>query len=55
MIEIPAQKYYLLVRYLFILGSQNVDFLVTWAEITNWPKSKQIPYHRVGFMYHMSL
>jgi hypothetical protein len=37
---------------LFILGSQNVDFLATCAEITNLPKCKQIIYHRRAFMYH---
>ncbi len=42
----------LLVRYLHILGSQNVDFLVTWAEITNMPEGKQITFHREDFMYH---
>jgi hypothetical protein len=37
---------------MFILCSQNVSFLTTWAEITNLPKSKQITFHRGDFMYH---
>jgi hypothetical protein len=28
------------------LGSQNVDFLATWAEIINKPISKQITFNR---------
>jgi hypothetical protein len=32
-----------------MLGSQNVDFLATWAEITGQPKSKQIIFNRGGF------
>ncbi len=45
-------KYFLLVRYSFILGSQNVDFLATWAEIANYHKSKQDFFHRGDLMYH---
>ncbi len=44
-----SQTYRLLVRYLFLLGSQNVDFLAAWAEITNPPKSKQITNLKLAF------
>jgi hypothetical protein len=44
-----------LVRYSFILDSQNVDFLATFAEITNLPKSKQTTFHRGDFMGHRLL
>ncbi len=44
--------YSLPVRYLFLLGSQNVDFLAVWAEITSQSKSKQITFRRGDFMYH---
>jgi hypothetical protein len=39
------------------MGCKNVDFLATWAERTNPPKSKQITLHRGGgdFMYHKFL
>ncbi len=30
--------YFLLIRYLSILGRQNVDFLNAWAEIKNQPE-----------------
>ncbi len=49
------QKHSLLVRYLFILVSQNVDFLATVAEMTNQFKSKQIIFQRGDFMYHRFL
>ncbi len=41
--------YSVLVRYPLILGSQNVDFLAAWAEITNHPKSKQKNIPQTGF------
>jgi hypothetical protein len=44
-------KYSLLIRYSFILGSQNVDF---WAEITNPPKVNKLP-KKGNFMYHRFL
>ncbi len=38
---LEKNTYCQLVRYLFILGSQNVDFLATWADKTNEPENKQ--------------
>jgi hypothetical protein len=50
-----AFMYSLLIRYSFILGSQSVDFLATWAEITIQPRSKQVTFYRGDFMYHRFL
>ncbi len=43
----------MLIRYSFILGSQNDDFWAAWAETTNQPTSKQITFHRRDFMHHV--
>jgi hypothetical protein len=47
-------SYSLLVRYLFILGSQNVYFSGCLAKITTQPKSKQITFNIGDFMYHLT-
>jgi hypothetical protein len=46
------EGYSLLIRYSFILGSNNVDFLAARVEITNQPKSKRDGW---DFMYHKFL
>ncbi len=44
--------YSLLIRDQIILGSQNVYFLATWAEITNLHKSKKITFQMEDSRYH---
>jgi hypothetical protein len=48
-------KYSLLIKCSFTLVNQNIDFLAARAEITNQPKSKEITFHRGGFIYHRFL
>jgi hypothetical protein len=45
----------MLVRYSFILGSQNVDFLATWAEITNSPKVNKFPFTEGFYVPQVSI
>ncbi len=53
--QIKNCTYFLLVWYLFISSSPNVDSLVTWVEITNWPKNKQIFPQRGFYVPHLSI
>jgi hypothetical protein len=47
--------YSLLLRDLFILGSQNIVFLAAWAEIKKQTKRKQSTVHRGDIMSHRFL